>query len=393
MRPVFSRRRLIHGAASAAGLALAPRWVQAAAGRAQPAPARRAFSFILLGDLHFDRPEHHDMAWVRKEKPNDVRQIEGYCRNTREVTPALFATLRQTIADLNRTPATRVACVLQAGDLVEGLCGSEELAARQDREAVEFIRAAQLGAPFLFTKGNHDITGPGAAAAFARVFHPFLTAEARQLAPGAAEVTAGNYTFDCGSAQFAFFDAYEATKSLEWFEDVAARRTAEHLFLIVHPPVVPYGARATWHLFSSPREAARRAKFLALLGNQRAFVLGGHIHKFNAMARTAGRGRFAQFALSSVLTAPTARPRHVLAGLASYTPDQIKVEPEFSPTTEAERRAVYAAERPFVTAFDYADLPGYAVVAVAGPQVTLRMHAGATRELWRTVDLAALARA
>ena len=133
-----------------------------------------------------------------------------------------------------------------------------------------------------------------------------------------------------------------------------------------------------------------RDKLLALLGDQRAIVLGGHIHKYNALARRAGKGRFAQFALSSVLTSPAAKPRTVLEGLATYTPDQIRVEPEFSPANEAERRAVYETERPFVTAFDYADLPGYAVVRISGPRVNVSMHAGTAREPWRTMDLTKL---
>jgi hypothetical protein len=375
--------------AATAALTLAPQLPRAIAASAD----RKPFSFVLLGDLHYDKLEHHDMAWVQKDKPNDIRQIEGYTRNTREVTPLLFARVRQTIAELNKNPATRVAFVLQAGDLVEGLCGSEELSVRQNSEALTFVREAKLGVPLLFTKGNHDITGPGAVAAFGSVFHPFLTGQARALAPQSAEVKSGSYTVDCGNAQFAFFDAYEAAKSLEWFEAVAAKRTAEHLFVVVHPPVVPYGARATWHVFATAKEHSRREKFLGLLGDHHALVLGGHIHKYNSLSRTAGKGRFAQFALSSVLTAPNAKPKNVLTGTETYTPDQIKVEPDFSPANEAERRAVYEAERKFVNAFEYADLPGYAVVTVDGARVIVKMFAGTGTELWRTVDLTALVKA
>jgi hypothetical protein len=332
------------------------------------------------------------LAWVRREKPNDVRQIEGYSRNTRDVTPQLFARVRDTISALNRHAATRVAFVLQAGDLVEGLCGSEELSVQQNTAALAFVREAQLGAPLLFTKGNHDITGPGAVAAFGRVFHPFLTQQARSVDPAAAAVSSGRYTVTCGDAEFAFFDAYEAAASLEWFEAVAARRTAGHLFVVVHPPVVPYGARSTWHVFSSARDAARREKFLSLLGDQHAIVLGGHIHRYNTLVRTAGRGRFAQAALSSVLTAPAPAPKEVLSGAARYTPDQIAVEPNFSPDNAAERRAVYEAEGPFVRDFEYADAPGYAVVHVDGAAVTLKMYPGTGTGLWRTVNLGALAR-
>lgn len=379
------RRSFLRASAAAVAAACTPR-----AFAATPAPS---FSFVLLGDLHFDRLEHHDMAWVAKEKPNDVAQIKNYSRITAEVTPHLLATVRETIAELNRDPATRVAFVLQAGDLVEGLCGNEELAVRHHTDALAWLREAQLGAPLLFTKGNHDITGPGAPAAFASVFHPFLAAQARAVAPTSEPLTGANFTVEAGNAQFVFFDAYDAARSLAWFEAVTARRKAEHFFVAVHPPVVPYGARATWHVFASERDRARREKFLALLGDQRAIVLGGHIHRFCALARTVGRGRFAQLAVSSILSAPTVQAKTLLAGVATYNADQIRVEPNFSPANEHERRAVYDAERPFVTAFDYADLPGYAVVTVAGAQVTVRMFAGTGRELWRTIDLTALARA
>ncbi len=379
MSPPLTRREFLR--TTATGLALAPVLARAA--------PPRAFSFVLLGDLHFDRLEHHDLAWVEKSHAGDVRQIQDYSRITRELMPRLFGTVRDTVAALKSAPDGRVPFVLHVGDLVEGLCGDEERAVRQNTEALAFVREARLGAPFLFTKGNHDITGPGAPAAFAQVFHPFLTDQAQAVAADAGELRSARYTIECGHAQFVFFDAYDAA-SLAWFEAVAARRTAEHFFVVVHPPVVPYGARSTWHVFAGEKEKAKREKFLALLGAQRALVLGGHIHKFSAVARTAGRGRFAQLAVSSVVGAAEVTAQMPLSGPADYTGDQIRVEPQFSPETEAARRAVYDAERPFVKAFEYADLPGYAVVSVDGPQVTARIYSGVGRHLWRAIDLTEL---
>jgi hypothetical protein len=380
---MLTRRRFLQTTSAAAGVALASRWSSAAT----PAASKDAFSFVLLGDLHYDKLEHHDMAWVEKEKPNDVSQIQNYSRITRDISPKLFATVRETITELNQSPATRISFVLQAGDLVEGLCGSEELSVRQNTEALAFVREARLGVPLLFTKGNHDITGPGAVAAFGRVFHPFLAEQARAVSPSAGELKSARYTVDCGNSQFVFFDGYEPAPSLEWFEAVAAKRTAQNLFVVVHQPVVPYGARSTWHIFSSERERTRREKFLTLLGEQKAMVLGGHIHRYNLLVRSAGRGRFTQLALSSVISEAIVRAKTPLFGVQSYTPDQIVVEPAFSPSNEAERRAVYVAERPFVNAFEYADLPGYAVVRVDGERVTARIFSGVGRELWRTVEL------
>jgi hypothetical protein len=384
--PITRREFLRSSATVATGVALAPRLGRAAA------PAATSFSFVLLGDLHYDKLEHHDLAWLDKNHAGDLGQIRNYSRLTRETMPPLFAAVRETITELNREAATRVAFVLQVGDLVEGLCGSEERSVRQNTEALAFVRESQLGAPFLFAKGNHDVTGAGAPAAFAHTFHPFLTEQVRALTPGAPALTSARYTVECGHAQFAFFDAYDRD-SLDWLEAVAARRSAEHFFVIIHPPVVPYGARATWHVFSGEKERAKRERLLALLGHHRALVLGGHIHRFNLLAREAGGARFAQLALSSVVTAATPKPQTVLSGLADYTGDQVRVEPDFSPATETARRAVYGAERPFIRAFEYADLPGYAVVRVDGPRVTAQLFAGVTRQPWRTIDLGSLATA
>jgi len=371
--PAFSRRRFLQASASAAaGLALVP----------QPAPAadRDAFSFVLLGDLHFDKLEHHDMAWLEKNKAGDLGQIQNYSRITAEITPGLFATVRESVA------ATKAAFVLQVGDLVEGLCGSAELAARQDSEALAFVRDTRLGVPFVFTKGNHDVMGDGAAEAFKHVCLPFLSGQTAGFTRGAG-FSSANYTIEHGSALFCFFDAYD-TQSLDWLEAVLAKRTARHCFAVIHPPVVPYGARATWHLYSGEREKSKRERLLTLLGKQNAIVLGGHIHKFNTLTRTTpGGGKFVQLAVSSIINSPKVTPKAQLSGIGEYNGDQIRVEPAHSPATEKERRAVYEAERPFVTAFEYADLPGHAIIAVNASQVTAQVFSGVSRQLWKTVDL------
>ncbi|MES2735581.1 MAG: metallophosphoesterase [Verrucomicrobiota bacterium] len=380
-----TRRRFLRQSALATlgGLAAASPGITAPAGRED-------FSFILLGDLHFDRLEHHDLDWLQKHKAGDLRQIQNYSRITQEVTPALFATVRETVAALQAEAVTKPAFVLQVGDLVEGLCGTEELATVQNREAVKFVEDSDLNLPFLFTKGNHDVTGDGATAAFASVFHPYLTAQARKVTSATEELKSARYTVQHGDALFCFFDAYDP-ESLAWLESVLARRTARHCFVVIHPPVVPYGARSTWHLFAREKQKAQREKLLDLLGKNSAFVLGGHIHKFNALTRaTPGGGRFTQLAVCSVVGTPDPQVKEHLPDLASYTGDQVLVEPKHSPETVAERRAVYDAERPLVKSFEYADLPGHTVVKVQGGEVTAEIYSGITRKRWKTVDLSGL---
>lgn len=365
----LTRRHFIQGSAALALPSIA-----------RSAPTRDDFSFILLGDLHYDKLEHHDMAWLDKNHAGDLSQIKNYSRITADITPKLFASVRASVAE------TKAALVLQVGDLVEGLCGTHELSTRQNSEALAFIESMQLGAPFVFTKGNHDVTGDGSTEAFKEVFHPFLSEQTAGL-KGGGKLTSANYTIEHGGALFCFFDAYD-NASLDWLEAALAKRTARHCFVIIHPPIVPYGARSTWHHLSKAKDQPRRDKLLGLLGKHNAFVLGGHIHKFNTLTRTTpGGGKFVQLAVSSIINTLKTKPKDQLSGIGEYNGDQIRVEPAHSPATEKERRAVYEAESPFVTKFEYADLPGHAILTVSDSQVTAEMYSGVSRQLWKTMDL------
>ena len=382
MRMTTTRREFVKTLlAGTAGLSLLP--------PAARATAKEAFAFVLLGDLHFDKLPCHDLEALQKDKPDDVRQIREYSSLTTQILPRLFPTVRETITGLNRSPETAVPFTLQVGDLVEGLCGSAEQSQRLDAAALAFVQEARLGVPFLFTKGNHDITGPGAADAFKSVFHPFLGQQAAAFG-GDSKLTTARYRIEYGNALFCFFDAYDR-ESLPWLEAELARRTARHCFVVIHPPVVPYGARATWHVFSSARDKTQRERLLELLGKHNAFVLSGHIHKYNLLVRaTPGAGKFLQLGVSSVISAPEPQPQHLLSGVKDYNGDQVEVEPNFSPATEQQRRAVYETEAPLVRQFQYADLPGYAVVQVNGPRVTATIYPGVERQAWRTLALSEL---
>lgn len=346
------------------------------------------FSFALLGDLHFDRLEHHDMEWLKLKFAQDISQVQNYSRITRELTPKLFTAIKDALAELRKS-ATPPALAVQTGDLVEGLCGSRDLAARQNREAIAMVKESGWGVPFLFSKGNHDITGEGAKEAFQDVFIPFLATESARIDSHSSGEQSPNYAVQCGNALFCFYDGYDR-KSLDWLEGVLAHRKSRHLFVITHQPVVPYGARATWSLYSNPNDRLVRDKFLSLLGQNEAYVLTGHLHRFNLLVRTVGKGRFVQLAASSVVPDLEVLPKQVLSGKTQYNGDQVIVEPSFSPSTESERRAVYAAEAPFVEQFEYADLPGYVIITVAGEQVKAAVYMGVTRKIWKSFDLSAL---
>lgn len=337
-----------------------------------------AWAFPVLGDLHFDRLQHHDTDWLKANHPGDVRQVENYSRITREWTPKLFETVRQQTGGL-KLPVPFVA---QLGDLIEGLCGSEERAATQARDAIAMVKDAKLPAPLLFCKGNHDVTGPGAAAVYDRILVPFLAEQAGR------EIDKARFTRSRGGTLLVFYDAYDRG-SLDWFEALLRDRKPDRLLFLIHPPVVSFTARSTWHVYSSPRQKAERDRLLSLLGRNRAVVLCGHLHKYGFLVRRTEAGKFAQLSISSVATDAAAKPKDLLEGVERYGPDLVKLEPSHSPDTVEARREVLAAEKPWIEHFEYADTWGHAVITVGPLGVRADVCRGLDRTTWKSLDLTA----
>jgi Calcineurin-like phosphoesterase len=370
----ITRRDFMRRAAGTAGalfLGAGGSWAVAV-----PDSESQEWAFPLLGDLHIDHLDHHDAEWVTREKPNDWSQIRNYSRITREVTPKLLEVIRQQATESNAP----VPFVLQLGDLIEGLCGSEALASRQANDALAMVSRAELRAPFLFTKGNHDITGPGAAQVYDKVLVPFMAGQAGTGIDGAA------FTRDRAGTLLVFYDAYDR-HSLDWFAGLMAQQSPRRLLFVIHPPVVPYNARSTWHVYSSARQASERERLLELLGAARAVVLCGHLHKYSFLIRRTAHGRFTQLALSSVASTADAQPRDLIEGVEGYTPDLVKLEPNHSPDTLDLRRKTLELEQPFIEQFEYADTWGHALVSVRGDQVRASVFNGLERQAWKNLDL------
>jgi hypothetical protein len=271
--------------------------------------------------------------------------------------------------------------VVQVGDLVEGLCGSGALAARQANDALDLIREAEFPVPFLFTKGNHDVTGPGASRVFDQVLVPFLAGRAGQGMRGAA------FTRERDGVLLVFYDAYDHG-SLDWFAGLMETQRPRRLIFVIHPPVVPYNARSTWHVYSSPGKERERERLLGLLGRAGAVVLSGHLHKYSFLVRRTEQGRFVQLAISSVADTPDARPRDLIEDVQGYGPDLVKLEPRHSPDTGDRRRKVLEAERPFIEHFEYANTWGHALLSVRGDRIRASVFRGLDRTAWKDLDLA-----
>lgn len=386
----WTRRRFLNALLAAGGAGLSGARLPRAAAQEPARPGGGAggtapFSFLALGDVHFDRLEDHDHDWLNQEHPRDVPQVANYSRITREITPRLFDVLRTLAGE--PASAAPVRLVAQLGDLVEGMCGSEALARGQCEGVVRLVREAKLGVPFLAAKGNHEVQGPGAVAAYNATLLPFLARESGQSLDGQA----ASLAYECGDALFVFLDVYDRRHDHRaWLKQTLARRSARHLFVLLHPPLVPFGARSLWHLDAAPERAAARAERLDLLGRHRAIVLCAHLHRQGVVVRTTPNGRFVQVALCSVVPSPKVEARDVVTGTEHYGPDLVRLEPKFSPDTLAARRAALSAEAPFIQYFEHADAPGFARVVVDGATVRADFHLGLDRRPWKSIDLSAM---
>lgn len=346
-----------------------------------PSPGK-SFNFLLLGDLHFDKWEHHDMDYLKAKYPNDIVQIENYSRITKENLPLLMTIAKEKATQANAD------FYLQLGDFVEGLCGSEELAQKQTKQFISLVADQKLNRPFFVIKGNHDITGEGARETFNKTVLPWQSEEQQKPMPSA------NSTFVHKNARFILWDCYTADQSLEWLKDVIKEHKEEVLFFCVHQPVVPFNSRANWHVFSKQSEQAKREELLNILGEHKAIVLCGHLHKTNVTTRSTPKGSFVQVCTGSVVPAPDAPVKNYLKGLDAYNEDLVNLEPNFSAASLQERKDNLTKEKPFIKYFEYADFCGYSTVSVSKKnEVMISIYANVDAKPWNTYNLTQLLKA
>ena len=354
-------------------------WLGTACAQAQIDRQARNYAFVYLGDMHFDQAAHHDFEWVRATKPNDMRQIDGYIRNTEMHTPKLLQRIQGMIA----SPDSRIRMVIQGGDLTEGLCGSQALQERQFKDTLACIGRHIPATPFVMVKGNHDVTGPGARAAFDAVMLPWLSGQCGKTLESAS------FFFMQGPDLYVFFDAYH-NRDVAWLEATLNQNPHRYVFVVMHPPAVPYTARSTWHVFSRDNEQAQRARFLNVLGEHRVILLTAHLHKYHVLTRKTQTGRFVQCSINSVITSPDVSAKNPLQGIERYSGALVELEPGFQPETKVQRQHMLEHEKPAIAYFEFAEFPGYAVLQVSDAGVELESYLDHSAKPWRRLSLSAL---
>lgn len=335
-------------------------------------------SIVVLGDIHYDQLEDHDMLWLRS-KPEDLRQV------TQEYvvfTQKFFAPLRAAVQKLCSETVPPVEAIVQTGDLQEGLAGSPAMARQMTQHTLKAVEGIGSTVPLLLVKGNHDITGPGAEGAYEELVLPFLSEQLKQ------KIDKPYYSWTKGDVQFICVDSYFLSILLPFLEDQLAHSTAKYRFIALHEPLVPATGRC-WHVLNAPEEAARREKVLELVAKYKAVVLCGHMHRYSVLSRSTKSGPVVQIMVNTVIR--EADRDTAYSETRKYGPELVDLEPGFSPSSREKRREILAAETPFITNFREADMPGIGVISIdATGKMTFRLYAGLTGKIYDEVDLTAL---
>lgn len=314
-------------------------------------PNEKAISFLLLGDIHYDLLENHDMAWL-STKPDDLRQItKEYTVFTRNIWPEFSEIISKRVE--KHQPAIKA--VLQMGDLSEGLAGSPLKAEQMADSAFAAINKMKLKVPFIMTKGNHDITGPGAKEAFEKIYLPNMA-----KLSGHKSLASANYATTIDDVLFVCYDPWDKNpEGLQQLEKLLADSKASYKFLMLHEPVIPVNERC-WHVFR--QDNAKRERLLQIIASQRAIVLCAHLHLYSVVCRATPWGPIVQILTNSVI-----KDKHTLIPkntITAYGTNLVTSRPQWQPSTQQQRLKWIEKETPHIRFFKQTNLPGYGILSI-----------------------------
>ena len=336
-------------------------------------------SFIVLGDVHYDLLQDHDMDWLSK-KPDDLRQVtKEYTIYTGDNWNDFMNIIRKRV--ISEYPPVKA--VIQLGDLSEGLAGSEVKAQQMASNTMKAIDATQMPVPWIIAKGNHDITGPGAEQAFKEFYIPMFRKQTNK-----PEINSANYSYSYDNVQITCIDPWDKeTNMIEFLDHELTSSGARYKFIAIHEPVIPVTERC-WHTLRNNPE--QREKLLEVIARNKAIVLCGHLHRYSVVRRETPYGPVVQvMAISVIRDRNYQQPNKIIT---DYGPSLAANAPDWQPETLEKRKAMLSAEAKFVTYYKQSDLPGYGVISIdeENERIVLKYYAAFGEKPFDEVDLTRL---
>jgi len=318
-------------------------------------------SFLILGDLHYDLLGDHDMNWL-STKPDDLRQVtKEYSVFTGQNWNDFMGILHQKVQTVKPT----IKAIIQLGDLSEGLAGSDSKALQMAANAIKAVEVANMSVPWIISKGNHDVTGPGAVEAFQKLYVPMIRKQTSN-----PEINNASYSYTSGDVQITCLDPWDKkTDIVAFLEKELSASKAKFKFVAIHEPVIPVTERC-WHTLK--QNLIQRNKLLEVIARHKAIVLCGHLHRYAVVRRNTPFGPIVQVMVNSVVKDRNyQKPSHLIT---EYGPSLAENTPNWQPETLSARKAVLAEEAKYVTFYKQADLPGYAIIKVDSEKGSIQLE-------------------
>ncbi len=335
-------------------------------------------SFIVVGDLHYNRMEDHDLEWLAGQPGDLVKESEDYSGYTNKYWLPFMEVLKEK-ANSVKPP---VKAVIQLGDLSEGLAGSVEKARQMNANTIKAIEAVQMPVPWIVVKGNHETYGPGANEAYSEYFVPFFRKQTNNN-----KITGANYSYSTGNVQIVCLDSWDKDVDiLAFLEKELSSSKAKYKFVAIHKPVVPVSGLC-WYVFN--QDEKKRNKLLEIIAKNRAIVLTGHLHYYSVLSRKTDFGPIVQvMAISVIRDSSYQVPSYVTEKFGPSLVDSTG----WSPETKEERKKILSKEQKYITSFKQVNLPGYAVIKINDDEesVTLEYFAAFGKKPYDTVNLTGL---
>lgn len=348
---------------------------------------KSSMSFVLLSDLHYCDTEYYDLEAMLKDKPGDYTQIT---KTYAPVTEGNWDDLFDSIRSRMKSCSPNVECIVQLGDLSEGLANVAGYADAMAENLIKEVEDLNMGVPWVFVKGNHDVTGVGeykaeAAEAYTRHYTTFMQKQ------GCQYVDNGNCVFRKGDVLFIILDGYnKKIDQIEFVRKHLEETDAEYKFVCMHEPAVPATERCWHYMKSKPDE--EREEFLEILARHKAIYLCGHLHRYSVLRRNTGSGPLIQIMINSA----TSLKRQSKPGYDFRTSDYGAAladwKPDYKPETLDQRRETLRKEAEKVDFYKMNNLPGYGIISIDGEKgtVVLKYYAAFEEEPYDVVDITEL---
>ncbi len=198
------------------------------------------------------------------------------------------------------------------------------MARQMASNTMKAIEAARMPAPWIIAKGNHDITGPGAAKAFQEYYIPMFREQTSN-----PDIKNASYSYRFDNVQITCIDPWDReTDMVAFLDGELSKSDAKFKFVAIHEPVIPVTERC-WHTLRKNQE--KREKLLEVIAKNRAIVLCAHLHRYSVVRRNTEYGPIVQvMAVSVVKDRDYRKPAKVIT---EYGPSLAENVPDWQPET------------------------------------------------------------